>query len=767
MKLTFTTAHLSPEIPTDRIQVLQSKSKVFPFFSLDRPLESRPTVAAGNEPVYFAIIFILTLIIIVFVVYIVFKFNLRRRRHGKSFQGWIGEVGGRTGSDYERTDEDGQAMLLLLQQQQQQQQQQGTQPFNSPRSPFMKPPSVGHTGSRLNNYPLEQLRHYSKGGGSVNPVEKFQVISRLNNSNTNLVDHFLIRDTQQPLPEIPSSFNSLGRTSTNKYEEPNVFRNETKKLLGANSSATSTTTATITTTSGESENNESEPDYAEPIMAADSSRPPPVLPPPLPGSSPKCHSSSQNSATSDGSLDAATLCGKHEKFIKLSESICKYGYYSTMANLGVGVYITPRLLSSAYLDSDLYLRYGIDTSIRQTGYCALSPVVTVSVSRTMEELPRPIVLTFRHCISLGSTEPTSGLVVLWQGLDCPPSSDRWIEVVRYGEENLNTACYLQYDSQYAYLATNFLGRYVLCTRTSAGTEVKSGRKRIEGEVNKLVNFSLTTEPFSSTESLIKVFVYDNLPSSTLNLRNELPASGSGSSIQLRVGKGACEGFCSVLRVSPRAGALCFELQSTVDRKYPEQPSTQRVELPLAKLWTSGPNSLLHCSFVVPRALGDEEQTYQNERESYEVRVWQRNPLDVSKRATVVVLSEANTRRVSPLPGNTSHYYSEKCLHLFAEAELSLRSELIELLDRPRADQLDWRELASVSHFDHYLPYFASQASPTGQIMDLWEAKVFNELLRAEPDRLESPKDVFYSKLAHLLKNASRADLIDVIVSHQC
>lgn len=747
-------------------------------------------------------------------VYIVFKYNIhRRRRHAKSIQDWIGEVS----VDYDRTDEDGQAMLLLLQQQH----PHGPQsvPIGATRSPFLKGPTAPHS-PRLasNNYPLERLRQYSKGtNNGCTPVEKFQLISRMNNSNNNLVDHFLVRDPgstqQQPLPNIPS-FNSLTGSTANKYEEPNIFLNgipsstttnnnsSHPKLLppvpNAHSTNTSVTTATITTTSGESENNESEPDYAEPMMIPDSTRPPPLpVPPPLPDTSPK-YSSGSNS---DGSFDINAICGKHEKFLKLTDSICKFGQYSMMSNLGVGVYLTPQILSSSYLDTnDIYFRYGIDTSVRQSGYCSLSPVVTVSMSKPVGDLNRPIVLCFRHCISFprhsGENFDKQGLnlVVLWQGFETKSASgsDRWIEVVRYGEENLNTPCHLQYDTHYAYLTTKFFGKYMLCLKNAP--EMKS-RKSNE-DLCKMVNFSITTEQFSSTENLIKVFVYDNLPSSTLNLRNDLPSSSSMETIKLQIGKWS-QSSTSTLRLTPRAGSLCFELQCPTDPNLCVK-GTQRVEIPLSHLWNSGPNSLLHCSFIVSNCFAsrvrkesspsddsddvinefDFEQTYENEPplvdySKYEVKIWQKSSNEQLKRNNMVVLSNGNTRRLKNIPGNTSQYYCERSVRLFEEQEIALRSDLIEQLDQPRGDLLDWREFAIVCNCYHYLPYFASQSSPTTQIMDLWEAKVFCEFLRdssTNGDLINSRtelKEMFYSKLVHILQTAKRSDLIDVVLSHQC
>ena len=182
-------------------------------------------------------------------IFVVIVFVLLKRRRLKN-QEW-------NSAEEERVGEEGHQMILLLQQSQQQ------------------PDLIRNEGP-----------------------EKCQLISRLNDCNTNLLDHFVVRC--DPLPSVPHTLSSANsdlvsqnanqiacsQSSFNHSNHGSMVGTPRLKPTSAVSMATITTTATISTS--EDDNNYSEPEYAEPIMVNRSRSPSPPPPPISRSFGPQC-----------------------------------------------------------------------------------------------------------------------------------------------------------------------------------------------------------------------------------------------------------------------------------------------------------------------------------------------------------------------------------------------------------------------------------------------------------------------------------------------
>ncbi|KAI4478857.1 hypothetical protein M0804_011603 [Polistes exclamans] len=164
----------------------------------------------------------------------------------------------------------------------------------------------------------------------------------------------------------------------------------------------------------------------------------------------------------------------------------------------------------------------------------------------------------------------------------------------------------------------------------------------------------------------------------------------------------------------------------VDLEDRESGFAERQEVPYRRVWSSSRSSI-YLSFRIEKIVGDV-------RLSFEFRACQRGfedqglllriDLDLAKRGNNVLAKKSNGKVESSIimRGKNSTRSTESVVSRPFRFSKTLRKQLCQCLDPPSARGNDWRMLAQRLQVDRYVDYFATKASPTEHILDLWEAR---------------------------------------------
>ncbi|KFQ71929.1 Netrin receptor UNC5B, partial [Phaethon lepturus] len=304
------------------------------------------------------------------------------------------------------------------------------------------------------------------------------------------------------------------------------------------------------------------------------------------------------------------------------------------------------------------------------------------LNKTESALCRPVVLTIPHCADVGSSD------WIYQ-LKTQSHQGNWEEVVTLDEETLNTPCYCQLEAKSCHILLDQLGTYVFVGESYS----RSAIKRLQ-----LAIFAPTA--CTSLEYSLKVYCLEDTPDA-LKVTEPLEPL-----------------------LSPCFGGL--------------------QEIPFYHIW-SGSQRALHCTFTLERySQASTELTckicvrqVEGEGQIFQLHIalGEVSGGETGRQQGDVLGSRSALQRLAPsfplqhassfdtLRSHHSGATTTTQLGPYAfKIPLSIRQKICNSLDAPNSRGNDWRLLAQKLSMDRYLNYFATKASPTGVLLDLWEAE---------------------------------------------
>ncbi|XP_033609322.1 netrin receptor UNC5B [Cryptotermes secundus] len=433
-----------------------------------------------------------------------------------------------------------------------------------------------------------------------------------------------------------------------------------------------------------------------------------------------CSSSSKPDSTYDIAAQTTTpttpppsiIAGVDPECI-VSATVTSAGARLSLPESGISLSVPEGALSRGQRE-DVFLavlredRHRPKLSDRQT---QLSPVVICGPANVA--FKKPVIVNFHHCASLKHGHWS---VSVWCSYSQPEEPPVWQKVVTLGEETINTPVFTQLDHGQVYLVTDQLTRFVLVGESA-------------GNCNKAVK-TLRLAVFAPSPILHPQSLDYNVRVYTLE--DNMAALEGVLQMEKKLG-GCLMDKPKTMLFQDGGASLCLSMED-IGPGWKSKPQADYQEIPFHHIWSSSHNHL-HCSFTLEctdrlmhtvafRILACQKGS-QTHRQMFKVNT----DLHTSvPNMTVVPSSPALSRPPRALTVTTSSGCSSMVTTLDPTTtspfrlHRSLRKQLCLCLDPPNARGNDWRMLAQSLNVDRYINYFATKASPTGHILDLWEAR---------------------------------------------